>query len=158
MSKSKGLLKTGGRKTGSLTQRQETFCLAYIETGNASEAYRRAYNTENMKSETVHRNAKALMDNNKIATRIEEIRAPVIQKARYELEDAMREAEQARKLALADPKGAGAAVSATALKAKLNGLLVEDRQNKRRPLEDMDDAELDALIRRSSTDAGVTIQ
>ena len=27
-----------------LTQKQENFCLAYIETGNASEAYRKAYN------------------------------------------------------------------------------------------------------------------
>ncbi|SQE31532.1 Terminase small subunit [Mannheimia haemolytica] len=26
-----------------LTPKQEAFCLAYIETGNASEAYRQAY-------------------------------------------------------------------------------------------------------------------
>ena len=31
-----------------LTPKQEAFVLAYIETGNASEAYRRAYNAENM--------------------------------------------------------------------------------------------------------------
>jgi phage terminase small subunit len=41
-----------------LTQRQEKFCLAYIETGNASESYRRAYNAENMKPVTINRKAK----------------------------------------------------------------------------------------------------
>ena len=29
-----------------LTPKQEAFILAYLETGNASEAYRRAYNDE----------------------------------------------------------------------------------------------------------------
>ena len=49
-----------------LTPKQESFCLSYIETGNASEAYRLNYDTENMKPATVNRNAKALLDNNKI--------------------------------------------------------------------------------------------
>jgi phage terminase small subunit len=40
-----------------LTQRQETFCLAYIETRNASEAYRRAYNAGKMKPATVNKRA-----------------------------------------------------------------------------------------------------
>lgn len=38
-----------------LTQKQEAFALAYFETGNASEAYRRAYNAENMKPESINR-------------------------------------------------------------------------------------------------------
>lgn len=54
-----------------LTGKQEKFCLEYIKCGNASEAYRKAYSTKNMKPETVNRNAKALMDNNKISARIE---------------------------------------------------------------------------------------
>lgn len=36
-------MKHGIDSGGSLTQRQEAFCLAFIKTGNASEAYRRAY-------------------------------------------------------------------------------------------------------------------
>ena len=36
----------------SLTPKQEAFCLAYMETGNASEAYRRAYDADNMKPAT----------------------------------------------------------------------------------------------------------
>ena len=36
-----------------LTIKQEAFARAYVETGNASEAYRRAYNAENMKQESI---------------------------------------------------------------------------------------------------------
>ncbi len=53
-----------------LTPKQEIFCIEFVATGNASEAYRRAYNTGNMKPETINRNAKALTDDNKIATRV----------------------------------------------------------------------------------------
>ena len=58
-----------------LTPKQEAFCQAHIETGNASEAYRRAYNAENMKPETVHRTAKEMLDNPKISARLEELMA-----------------------------------------------------------------------------------
>lgn len=41
-----------------LTIKQEkNFCLYHVETGNASEAYRRAYNTDGMKPETINRRA-----------------------------------------------------------------------------------------------------
>ena len=69
-----------------LTSKQETFCLAYLETGNASEAYRQSYDSSKMKSETVNRNAKAMLDNNKIAARLEELREPVRKKAMLTLE------------------------------------------------------------------------
>lgn len=36
-----------------LTIKQEAFCQAYIETGNASEAYRTAYAADKMKPEAV---------------------------------------------------------------------------------------------------------
>lgn len=56
-----------------LTQKQENFCLAYLETGNASEAYRRAYNCENSKPETINKRASELLDNGDIAGRIAEL-------------------------------------------------------------------------------------
>jgi len=55
-----------------LTHKQEIFCVEYIKTGNASEAYRNVYSCVNSKPETVHRSAKELLDNPKIATRIQE--------------------------------------------------------------------------------------
>ena len=56
-----------------LTPKQERFCLLYIETGNASEAYRRAYNCGKMKEATINRNAFAMFTNSKIATRLKDV-------------------------------------------------------------------------------------
>ena len=56
-----------------LTPKQESFCLAYIETGNASEAYRQAYDAKNMKPETINRKAKVELDKGKIRARVEEL-------------------------------------------------------------------------------------
>jgi phage terminase small subunit len=58
-----------------LTPKQEKFIHAYLETGNASEAYRLSYNVGKMKDSTVNRNAFALLQNDKIATRIDQLRA-----------------------------------------------------------------------------------
>lgn len=69
-----------------LTPKQENFCLAYIETGNASEAYRQSYNASSMKPDTVQRAAKTLLDNSKIAARLEELRRPAIKAAQMTLE------------------------------------------------------------------------
>lgn len=66
--------------SGDLTPKMEGFCQSYIETGNASEAYRRHYDCSKMKSETVNRNAFALLENNKIAARIEELKKRVLQR------------------------------------------------------------------------------
>ena len=53
--------------------KQERFCNLYVETGNASEAYRRAYSCANMKYETVNRVASSMLNNCKIAARVKEL-------------------------------------------------------------------------------------
>lgn len=58
----------------SLTPKQERFCLAYLETGNASEAYRRAYSAENMKPESIAVAASRVLSNAKVALRLAELR------------------------------------------------------------------------------------
>jgi len=57
-----------------LTPKQERFAAAYVDTGNASEAYRRAYNTANMKPATIQRRAREALKNGLITARIEELR------------------------------------------------------------------------------------
>lgn len=104
-----------------LTPKQEKFCLVYMETGNASEAYRQAYDVSNMKPESVNRKAKDVLDNVKITARLSELRAPAIAKAQLTVEDLLRELEEARRLAL-DTEAPAPAVSATMGKAKLLGL------------------------------------
>ncbi|WP_457967644.1 terminase small subunit [Pseudomonas sp. R4-84] len=56
-----------------LTPKQEAFCLAYLKTGNASEAYRQAYTANDMKPATINRKAKDVLDNGKIAARLAEL-------------------------------------------------------------------------------------
>lgn len=106
-----------------LTAKQENFCLVYLETGSASEAYRRAYSTDRMKPETINRNAHQLLKNNKIATRIKELQEKVAKKAEITVETLLEELEEARTAGLkAETPQASAAVGATMAKAKLLGL------------------------------------
>ena len=110
-----------------LTPKQERFCQVYIETGNASEAYRQSYNTAKMKPETVNRTAKQLLDNRKIAARLDELREEHAKRHEITVDDLVAELEEARKLAFETDKAA-AAVSATMGKAKLLGLVIEKQE------------------------------
>lgn len=116
-----------------LTPKQENFCLKYHETGNASEAYRLCYNAKKMKPETINRNAKALLDNNKIATRLKELQEVVVEKHNVTVGSILAELEEARIIALTyDDNGKAqpsAAVSASMGKAKLAGLLMDKVQH-----------------------------
>ena len=103
-----------------LTAKQETFCLAYLETGNASEAYRMAYNAKKMKPESVNRKAKELMDNVKIAARLAELKAAAAKRNEITVDSLLDELEEARQIAMASAQPS-AMVSATMGKAKITG-------------------------------------
>ncbi len=107
-----------------LTQKREAFCLAYIETGNQSEAYRAAFDAENMKAETVHKRASELMANGEVKGRIAELQAQAVERALVTVQSLTDELEEARALALQEGQPS-AAVSASMGKAKLHGLLVD---------------------------------
>jgi phage terminase small subunit len=107
-----------------LTQKQEAFCLAYIETGNASEAYRRCYSAGRMKPESVNREAKSLLDNPKITARLDELRGPVVDAAKVTLEGHLKRLSELSKAAEGEGKYA-AAVTAEIARGKVAGLYVE---------------------------------
>lgn len=109
-----------------LTPKQEAFACAYVETGNASEAYRRAYDAENMKPESVWRKACELFDNGKVTARVDELQAAAAERCIVTVASLTQELEEARALALQEAQ-ASAAVSASMGKAKLHGLIVEKR-------------------------------
>lgn len=70
-----------------LTEKQERFCQFYLDTdGNASEAYRMAYDTSNMQPKTIWSNASRLLASSKVATRISELRAERAATSRVERE------------------------------------------------------------------------
>lgn len=58
-----------------LTPKQEGFCKSYIETGNASEAYRLNYDASKMSPASINRKAKELIDNGKIAARLNDLQS-----------------------------------------------------------------------------------
>jgi len=64
-----------------LTLKQEAFVGLYLTTGNASEAYRGAYNAGRMKDETIWVKACELVKSGKVAGRIAELQAEMAEKA-----------------------------------------------------------------------------
>lgn len=70
-----------------LTEKQEKFCNYYLDCeGNASEAYRMAYDASKMQPETIWSNASRMLANNKVATRIEELRSQRAKEAKVSRE------------------------------------------------------------------------
>ena len=57
-----------------LTTKQEKFCREYLLTGNASEAYRRAYDCSNFKPESVWTKSCVLLADVKVRSRIDELK------------------------------------------------------------------------------------
>ena len=103
-----------------LTPKQERFAQLYVELGNASEAYREAYNSK-AKPDSVHVNASKLLSDARVSLRVQELKGEVVQRHRVTVDSLMLELEEARQLALATDAPAPA-VSATMGKAKLAGL------------------------------------
>lgn len=109
-----------------LTAKQEAFALAYVETGNASEAYRRSYEVgADTKPETVWQAASRLLADSKVAARVQELHQEARDLLMVSVGTLTSELEEARAHAMKDEKGASAAVSAIMGKAKLHGLLVD---------------------------------
>lgn len=107
-----------------LTPKQESFCIIYMETGNASEAYRRSYDCKNSNENSVNRMAKELLDNHKITSRVAELRAPAIQRAQITLENHLNDLKVLRDKADAAEKY-GPAIQAEVARGKASGLYVE---------------------------------
>lgn len=124
-------MRTASGNERGLTPKQEAFCLAYIETGNASEAYRRAYNVGTANIATVNRSAKEVLENPKIAARLAALRERAVERTMVTV-DMLTE----RLLKIAD-KGeekdseSGYSVARASLMdiAKLNGLVVDKKEH-----------------------------
>lgn len=73
-----------------LTPKQEKFCQEYVKSGNMSEAYRIAYNTINMKQETINKRSSELYHDGDIRGRVNEIREIMKKKDLYTLEQSIQ--------------------------------------------------------------------
>lgn len=127
-----------------LTPKQEAFCLAYVETGNASEAYRHAYNTDKMAPDTLWSEACKLAAHPKVATRLDELRAVHRERHQCTVDDIVKQLDEDREFAR-EHETPAAAISATMGKAKLLGFLTDKSEvavTLKRTADDLTDDEL----------------
>ena len=128
-----------------LTAKQELFSQLYVETGNASEAFRQAYPGSDKWAEgAVWSRASGLLMKAKVKQRVFQLQAVAAERHVTTLDSltlALREAGE-----LAHKEGqAGAAVGAVMGEAKLHGHLV-DRHEDVTPVDEMPKAELAAHL------------
>lgn len=129
-----------------LTIKQERFCMVYVETGNASEAYRQAYNAENMKEASINVNASKLLTDAKIALRIKELKSGHTKRHELTIDDLVKQLEEARQVALAlENPQCSAAISATMGTAKLLGLVVDKTDIKLTNVKELTNEQLAAI-------------
>lgn len=101
--------------------KHEKFCQFFIETGNASEAYRRAFPESKMKDNSLHVEASRLLNSPSVSLRVLELRGEHRERHDMTVDDLIKELEEARQAGL-EFESASAMVAATMGKAKLLGL------------------------------------
>ena len=104
-----------------LTPKMETFCLELARTGNASEAYRQAYNADKMKPETIARRAAELVANGNIAARLSQLRSDSRARAGITLAEHLETLRQLRQEARSAMQYS-AAIAAESARGKVSGL------------------------------------
>ena len=100
--------------------------LTYVESGNATEAYRRAFTVDRMNEATVRREAHSIVHRPRVAEAIKSLQAEHLARHCVTVDRLTEELEWARREALTQGH-ASAAVAATMGKAKLFGLIVENK-------------------------------
>ena len=132
-----------------LTVKQENFALKFVETGNASRAYRHAYEADEMLPGSVWREASLLLKHPKVAQRIAELREMARELALVTVCTVTEELEEARRLAIKTEQPSSA-VSASMGKAKLHGLIVDKNEHsgpEGKPIETKDTTSLETAKR-----------
>jgi phage terminase small subunit len=104
-----------------LTPKQERFLREYLETGNASEAYRRAYDASQMRAKTVNEQASRLLAHRKVAARLDAWRQDMVAETTLTFTAHMIELAKLRDTAKASGR-LRAAVRAEELRGRLCGL------------------------------------
>ena len=111
--------------TDTLTPKQEAFAMAYVEYGNASKAYKTAYDIDNNTSNnSISVEASKLKNTPKITLRILELQELAQERHSITIDSLTDELENAR-LTAHEAGQASAMVTATMGKAKLHGLLTD---------------------------------
>lgn len=130
------------RDVPKLTPKQEAFALKYIETNNASEAYRQCYDVSPDSMETtIWVNAHKVLANAKVAQRVLELQERAAKRTLVTVESLCAELDGAIKMAT-EEKQASAVTGAVMGKARLHGLDVKKTENKH----EIEDKRMQAMI------------
>ncbi len=117
----------GKRGENELPAQQEMFAQFYIQTGNASEAYRRPYpKSQKWKPEAVYAAASGMLAN-KVSVRVEALQAEAAERHGVTLDYITRQLESDREAARTARQWS-AAIRASEVIAKLHGLSVDRRE------------------------------
>lgn len=109
-----------------MTPKQADFVRWYFELGNASEAYKRAYNSH-AKPNTLHRKANDLLKHPVIKAEVKAMQDQARERNQVTIDNVVNELEEARQIAK-QSGNAAAMVSATLGKAKVLGLVVDKQE------------------------------
>lgn len=112
---------------GGITSKQEKFAQLVVQGITITDAYKEAYDAENMQHRTVQKRAHELNINPRVAARIEELRKPIIEKIGITLDDHLRDLLSLRNRA-ADEGQYSAAISAEVARGKAAGLHIDKSQ------------------------------
>ena len=115
-----------------MTPKQAEFVRWYFELGNASEAYKRAYNSK-AKPNTLHRKANDLLKHPTIKAEVITMQDQARARNRVTIDNVIAELEEARQTAK-QVGNASAMVSATMGKAKVLGLVVDKQETNTKTL------------------------
>ena len=111
-----------------MTPKQADFVRLYFELGNASEAYKQAYNSTG-KPNTIHRKASELLKHPEVKKELELLQAHAKEQNKITIDNVVDELEEARQTAK-QSGNAAAMVSATLGKAKVLGLIIDKQETK----------------------------
>ena len=113
----------------SITGKQKAFCRHVASGTSQAEAYRLSYNARNMKPESVHREAHALMKNPKVAAMVEQLTKEADQQVvSNRIADRTEILETLTKLMRGEESADSNRVRATQLLAQAQGLLKEQTE------------------------------
>ena len=112
-----------------LTPKQERFAQVYVETSNASEAYRQAYDVQpDTMPKSIWETASQTLANPKVASRVMELQELHALRHNVTVDSITEELNEARVMAIAADKPE-TMISASNSKAKLHGLLTDKVDN-----------------------------
>ena len=111
-----------------VTEKMERFCQLMVAgtNGSASDCYRLAYEPKKATKKSINEMVSELMRNPKITSRLDELRAPVVERTRFDLEWCLGRQNDA--VMLAEETGNSGAMSGAVTQiAKLGGLFPSDK-------------------------------